>query len=93
MIEEKFDEKLETILSELEKMTELVKQPSQKRSSNQRAFIESPIERIDVKSISFRSVNRPLFQQMVQRAHPDFFVPVYNRLEYHIKDQAEANRH
>jgi hypothetical protein len=35
LIEEEFDEKLETILSELEKMTELVKQPSQKRSLNQ----------------------------------------------------------
>jgi hypothetical protein len=30
MIKEKFDEKLETILSELETMIELVKQPSQK---------------------------------------------------------------
>jgi hypothetical protein len=44
MIEEKFDDKLETILSELEKMTELVKQPSQKHPSNQRAFIEALIE-------------------------------------------------
>jgi hypothetical protein len=35
MIEEQFDDQLETCLSELEKMTELVKQPSQKRPSNQ----------------------------------------------------------
>jgi hypothetical protein len=44
MIEEKFDEKLETILLELGKMTELVKQTSQKRPSNHRAFVESLIE-------------------------------------------------
>jgi hypothetical protein len=44
MIEGKFDGKLGTILSELEKMTELVKQPSQKQPSNQQAFIESLIE-------------------------------------------------
>jgi vacuolar-type H+-ATPase subunit E/Vma4 len=44
MIEEKFDDKLETILSELEKMTEMVKQPSQKRLSNQRGFVEALIE-------------------------------------------------
>jgi hypothetical protein len=54
MIKEKLDEKLETILSEVEKMTELVNQPSQKRPSNQRAFIESLIEWVAVKSISFR---------------------------------------
>jgi hypothetical protein len=35
MIEEKFDEKLETILLQLEKMTKLVKPPSQKCPSNQ----------------------------------------------------------
>jgi predicted nuclease with TOPRIM domain len=34
MIEEKFDEKVKTILPELEKMTELVKELSQKRPSN-----------------------------------------------------------
>jgi hypothetical protein len=79
MIEEKFDDKLETILSELDKMTELVKQPSQKRPSNQRAFIEMLIEWIAMKFISFRSVTHPLFQEMVQHTHPDFSVPVYNR--------------
>jgi hypothetical protein len=58
MIEEKFDEKLETILWELEKMTQLVEQPSQKRQSNRRAFIESLITWIAVMSISLGSVNR-----------------------------------
>jgi hypothetical protein len=61
MIEEKFDTKLETNLSELDKMTELVKQPSQKCPSNQRAFIEALIEWIAVKSIYFRLVTHPLF--------------------------------
>jgi hypothetical protein len=40
MTEEKFDGKFETILSELEKMTKLVKQPSQKCPPNQRALVE-----------------------------------------------------
>jgi hypothetical protein len=92
MIEEKFDNKLETILSELEKMTELVERLSQKRPSNQRAFIESLIEWIAVKSISFRSVYHPLFQEIVQRAHPDFSVPVYNTLNDHIKRLAQVYR-
>jgi hypothetical protein len=56
-----FDAKFERIPSELDKMTELAKQPSQKCPSNQRAFIEALIERIAVKSISFRSVTHPLF--------------------------------
>jgi hypothetical protein len=47
---------------ELEKMTEPVKQPSQKRPSNQRAFIEALIQRVAMKLISFRSVNHTLFQ-------------------------------
>jgi hypothetical protein len=59
-------------------MTELVKRPSQKRPSNQRAFIEW----IAVKSISFRSVNRKLFHEMVQRMNPDFSGPVYNPLKF-----------
>jgi hypothetical protein len=75
---------------ELEKMTELVKQPSQKRPSNQRAFIEALIERVAMKLISFRLVNHTLFQQMVQRANPDLSVPVYNILKYHIKCLVEV---
>jgi tRNA G18 (ribose-2'-O)-methylase SpoU len=92
MIEEKFDEKLETILPELENMTELVKRLSQKCPSNQRVLTEALIEWIAAKSISFRSVNHPLFQEIVQRANPDISVPVYNILKYHIKRLAEVCR-
>jgi (p)ppGpp synthase/HD superfamily hydrolase len=92
MIEEKFGNQLDTILSELEKMAELVKQPSQKRPSNQRAFMKMLIMWIAVKSISFRSDNCLLFQEMVQRANPDFSVPVYTTLKYHIKCLAEVSR-
>jgi hypothetical protein len=92
MIEEKFHAKLETIPSELDKMTELVKQPTQKRPSNQRAFIEALIEWIAVKSISFCSVTLPLFQEMVQRANPDFSVPVYNTPKHHFKRLTEIRR-
>jgi hypothetical protein len=92
MIEEQFDEKLETILLELEKMTELVKQPSQKCPSNQRALIEALIEWIAVKSISFRSVNHPLSQEIIQHANPDIPAPVYNTLKYHITRLAEVYR-
>jgi hypothetical protein len=88
MVEEPFDAKFETILSELDKVTELMKQPSQKRPSNQRAFIEALIEWVAVKSISLRSVPDPLFQEMVQLANPDFSVPVYNTLKHHIKHLA-----
>jgi hypothetical protein len=90
IIEEKFDEKLETILLELEKMTKLVKQPSQKCPSNQQALIEVPIEWIAVKLISFRSVNHPLSQEIVQHAKPDISAPVYNTLKHHIKRLAEV---
>jgi hypothetical protein len=90
MIEGQFDDKLETMLSELEKMTELVEQPSQKRASSQRAFIESLIERTAVKSISFHSINHPLFKQMVQGTNPDFSLPAYNVLKSHIKRLANV---
>jgi hypothetical protein len=76
MIEEKCNDKLEIILPELERMTKVVKQPSQRRLSNQRACIESLTEWIAAKSISFRLLNRPLFQEMVQCTNPDFIVPV-----------------
>jgi hypothetical protein len=92
MIEEKFHTKFETILLELDRMTEVMKQPNQERTSNQRAFIEALIEWIAVKSISFRSVTHALFQEMVQRAHPDFSVPVYNTLKHHIKCLAKEYR-
>jgi hypothetical protein len=45
-----------------------------------------------VKSISFRSVNHPLFREIVQCANPDFSVPVYNTLKPHIKRLADAYR-
>jgi hypothetical protein len=77
VMEEEFGEKLERIMSELEKMTLTVKQPSKKHPSGQRAFIEALIEWVAVKSISFRSVNHPLFREMVRCANPDFSVPVY----------------
>jgi hypothetical protein len=70
-------------------MTELVKQSGQERPSNQRAFIESLIEWIAVKSVSFRSVNHPLFQEMVQDTDSDFSVPVCDTLKLHIKHLAE----
>jgi hypothetical protein len=55
LMEEEFGEKLERIMSELEKMTLTVKQPSKKNPSDQRAFIEALIEWVAVKSISFHS--------------------------------------
>jgi hypothetical protein len=60
MIEERFDAEFETILSERDKTTELMKQPSQKRQTNQQICNDSLIEWIAAKSTSFRSVNRPL---------------------------------
>jgi hypothetical protein len=92
MMEEEFGEKLERIMSELEKMTLTVEQPSKKHPSDQRAFIEALIERVAVKSISFRSVNHSLFREMVRCANPDFSVPVYNTLKPHIKCLADAYR-
>jgi hypothetical protein len=45
-----------------------------------------------VKSISFRSIDHPLFKEIVQRANPDFSVSVYNPLKHHIKCLAEVDR-
>jgi hypothetical protein len=59
VIEHEFGKKLERIMSELEKMTLGVKQPSKKDSSDQRAFIEALIEWVAVESICFCSVNHP----------------------------------
>jgi hypothetical protein len=56
---------LEMILSAQAKVTEGVKQPGKKRQSDQRAFIERPMEWIAVKLISFRSIDPPLFRWMV----------------------------
>jgi hypothetical protein len=92
VIEDEFGEKLERIMSELEEMTVTVKQPSKKHPSDQRAFIEALIERVAVKSISFCSVNYPLFREMVQRANPDFSVPLYNTPRPHIERLADAYR-
>jgi hypothetical protein len=90
VMEEEFGEKLERIMSELEKMTLTVKQPGKKHPSDQRVFIEALIEWVAVKSISFRSVNHPVFREMVRCANPDFSVPVYNTLRPHIKRLADA---
>jgi hypothetical protein len=90
VMEEEFGEKLERIMSELEKMTLTAKQPSKKHPSDQRAFIEALIEWVAVKSISFCWVNHPLFREMVRRANPDFSVPMYNTLKPHIERLADA---
>jgi hypothetical protein len=92
VIEEEFGEKLEIIMYELEKMALTVKQSSKKHLSDQRAFIEALFEWVAVKSISFPSVNHPLFREMVRRANPDFSVPVYNTLRPHIKRLTDAHR-
>jgi hypothetical protein len=92
VIEEEFGQKLERIMPELEEMTELVKQPSKKHPSGQRAFIEALIEWVAVNSISFRSANHPLFREMVRCANPDFSVPMYNTPRPHIKRLADAYR-
>jgi hypothetical protein len=92
MMEEEFGGKLERIMSELEMMTLTVKQPSKKHPSDQRAFIKALIEWVAVKSISFPSVNHPLFREMVRCASPDFSVPVHNTLKPHIKRLADAYR-
>jgi hypothetical protein len=64
-IEEGLGEEFERIMSELEEMTELLIHPSKKHPSDQRAFIEALIQRVAVKSISFRSGNHPLFRTIV----------------------------
>jgi hypothetical protein len=92
-MEEEFGEKLERIMPELEKMTLTIEQPSRKHPSRQRAFVEALTEWVAVKSISFRSVNHPLFREMVRSANPDFSVPVYNSLKPHIKHSVDAWMH
>jgi hypothetical protein len=67
---------LEQLQSELEKMTEKVKQFSKKRQPDQRNFIERLTEWAMMKSISFRSINHPLFREMVQFVNSEFSVPV-----------------
>jgi hypothetical protein len=66
---------LEQIQLELEKMTEKVKQSRKKRQPNQRDFIERLTESAGMKSISFRSINHPLFRGMVQFVNSEFSVP------------------
>jgi hypothetical protein len=78
------------ILSELEKMPQLMKPPSTKYSSDQRAFIEALVEWFAVKSMSFRSVNHPLFRETIQHANSDFFVIVDNKLRLHAKPLADV---
>jgi hypothetical protein len=91
-IREVLDGNLERILSELQKMSEKVNQPSMKHQSDQRAFIENLIEWVAVKSISFRSMSHPLFRDMIQVVNPDFSVPVYNTLRPYIKRLADLYR-
>jgi hypothetical protein len=79
-------------MSELENLTLTVKQPSKKHPSDQRAFIEALIEWVAVRSISFPSVNHPLFREMVRCANPDFSVPVYNILKPHVKRLSNSYR-
>jgi hypothetical protein len=82
----------ERILSKVEKMVEKVNQPSKKRQSDQRPFIEKLIEWVAVKSISFRAISHLLFRDMVQRVNPDFSVAVYTTLCSHIKHLADVYR-
>jgi hypothetical protein len=84
--------KPERIMSELEEMTELVKHPSKKHPSDQRTFIEGLIEWVAVKSISFCSINHPLFREMIWPAKPHFSVTVDNTPKPHIKRLADAYR-
>jgi hypothetical protein len=65
VMEEEFGEKLERIMTELEEMTERVKQSSKRHPSGQRAFIEALIKWATVESVSFCSVNHRLFREMV----------------------------
>jgi hypothetical protein len=92
MIEEEIGEKFERIMSELEEITLAVKQPSKKHPSGQRVFSEALIDWVAVKSISFPSVNHPLFREMIRCTNPDFSVPVYNTLRLHIERLADAYR-
>jgi hypothetical protein len=89
-MEEEFGEKLERTMSELEKMTLTVKQPSKKHPSGQLAFIEALIQCVAVKSVSFCSVNHPLSREMVRCTNPDFSVPVYNTLRPHMECLADV---
>jgi hypothetical protein len=73
-------------------MTQLVKQPSKKHSSDQRPFIEALIEWIAMKSISFRSISQPSFREIIQRANLDFSVPVHNTPRSHINRLANVSR-
>jgi hypothetical protein len=82
---ERFDGKFERISPELKKMTQLMKQPSKKYPSDQRVCILAVIECVALKSISFHSINRTLFREMLECADPDLSVPVYDTLRPHIK--------
>jgi hypothetical protein len=68
---EGFDSDLRRILSELEKITEKRKEPSQKRRPDRRACAGGLIEWVAVKWISIRSINHPLFREMVQLVNLD----------------------
>jgi hypothetical protein len=92
VITEPSNGKLERVLSELEKMAELVRRPSKKHKSDQQASIDVSTERVALKSISFRSINHRLLREMVQRTNPDFFVPVHTTMRPHIKHPADKYR-
>jgi hypothetical protein len=55
-------------------------------------MIESLIELVAVKSMACRSFNHPSFKAMVQRANPNFSVPVHDTLKRHIKHLVEVYR-
>jgi hypothetical protein len=86
-IAERFDRKLERVMSEHEKITQLVKP-----LSDHQVFIEPLTEWVAMKFISFCLINHQLFREMIQRAHPDFFVPLYNTLRLHIKGLVDVHR-
>jgi hypothetical protein len=73
-------------------MTHFLKHPIKKHPSDQETFIEAPIEWVIVKLIYFRSVNHPLFREILHRADPDFFVLMHNALGPHIKRLADLYR-
>jgi hypothetical protein len=87
-----FQRNPEKLLSELEKMARLVKQPNKKHSSNQRSFVQALIAWVAVKLILFRSINDQLFREMTQRMNSAIFVPVYRTLKPRIKALADIHR-
>jgi hypothetical protein len=91
-IAERPDGKLERILLELEKMAQLVKQPSKKPAPDYRLFIEALIKWVAMKLIYFCMINHLSFSEMIQGTNPDSSVLTYNILGPHIKRLAEVHQ-